>query len=97
MNNTIKTILTAVATAIIGFAAMVLPFKLFGSLTQTEMRILFVAELITCASIYSAVFLKKERKAQRRNEKACRKARLEENAYFGIKFNEEATSFEKAA
>ncbi len=97
MNNMIKTILTAVATAIAGFAAMVLPFRLLGSLTQTQMRILFAAELIACAAIYSAVFLKKDRKAQRRNERACRKARLEENAYFGLKCNEEAKNFEKAA
>ncbi len=56
MNNTIKTILTAAATAIAGFAAMVLPFKLFDSLTPSQMRILFVAELIICAAVYSAVF-----------------------------------------
>lgn len=97
MNNTVKTILTAAATAIAGFAAMVLPFKLFGSLTQSQMRILFVAELIVCAAIYSAVFLKKERKAQRRHERGCRKAKLEENAYFGLKCTPEPESFKTAA
>ena len=93
MNNTIKTILTAAATAIAGFAAMVLPFKLFDSLTPSQMRILFVI----CAAVYSAVFLKKDKNAQRKKERECRKTKLEENAYFGIKCVEEKQSFEKAA
>ena len=97
MNNTIKTILTAAATAIAGFAAMVLPFKLFDSLTPSQMRILFVAELIICAAVYSAVFLKKDKNAQRKKERECRKTKLEENANFGIKCVDEKQSFEKAA
>ena len=66
MNNTVKTILTAAATAIAGFAAMVLPFKLFGSLTQSQMRILFVAELIVCAkNIFGGIFKEREKSAEK--------------------------------
>lgn len=66
MKNTIKTILLSAVTLAAGFIAMSVPFRLFDNLSQMQMRILLIAEVIIYFIIFSVVFLKKEANAQRK-------------------------------
>lgn len=66
VKNIIKNILLFVVTAAAGFGAMSLPFRLFDELSQTEMRLVLAAELAVLAIVFSAVFLSKEAREQKK-------------------------------
>lgn len=66
VKNIIKNILLFVVTAAAGFGAMSLPFRIFDELSQTEMRLVLAAELAVLAVIFSAVFLSKEAREQKK-------------------------------
>ena len=74
MKNLFSKVLISVTALIVGYGAMVLPFKLFENLTGMQMRILFIAEIIVYFAIASAFFLIKEAKA----EKEKRRLELQE-------------------
>lgn len=73
MKNAIKNILLFVVTAAAGFAVMSLPFRLFEELSQSEMRLVLAAEVAALAIIFSAVFLSKEAREQKKKRKAAEK------------------------
>lgn len=75
MKNIIKNILLSLITLTAGFISMSVPFRLFDNLSQMQMRMLLIAEVIIYFSIFAAVFLKKEAKAQRR----AKEKRMKEN------------------
>ncbi len=54
MKKTIKTILSAVLTAVTGFCLMAFPFHIFDFLTTQQMKVIFVAELIIYFLIFAA-------------------------------------------
>lgn len=66
VKNIIKNILLFVVTAAAGFGAMSLPFRLFDELSQTEIRLVLAAELAVLAIVFSAVFLSKEAREQKK-------------------------------
>lgn len=66
IKDTIKNILLFVATAAAGFGVMSLPFRLFEELSQNEMRLVLAAELAVLAIIFSAVFLSREARQQKK-------------------------------
>lgn len=68
MKNTLTTIIISLLTLLTAFAATVIPFRLFDSLTQAQMRILLFAEVTIYLTIFSAVCLKKEQRAQRKSK-----------------------------
>lgn len=74
MKKAIEAAIIFIVTAAAGFLAISLPFRLFEELSQSEMRILLAAECALCAAVYSAVFLSREAKKQRK----LRNARLKE-------------------
>lgn len=65
MKNLLSKVFVSVTALIVGFGAMVLPFRLFENLTGMQMRILFIAEIIVYFAIVSAFFLIKEAKAEK--------------------------------
>lgn len=73
MKNAVKNILLFVVTAAAGFAAMSLPFRLFEELSQSEMRLVLAGEVAVLAIIFSAVFLRKEAREQKKKRKAASK------------------------
>ncbi len=70
MKNFIQNTLLFVVTAAAGFAAMSLPFRLFDELSQIEMRLVLAAEVAALAIIFSAVFLTKEAREQKKRRNA---------------------------
>ncbi|MCD7873333.1 MAG: hypothetical protein LUG21_08685 [Clostridiales bacterium] len=60
---------------------MALPFKLFNTLSQTQMRIILAAEIIIYFSLFAVFCLKKEQNAKRKKKDAeaknQRKKRIE--------------------
>lgn len=91
MKENIKNLLLFIATTAVGFFAMAVPFKLFTELTQTQMRILLIAEIAVSVAIFCAVFLRKEakelrkRKAQEAFEKHCERVETRNETLKGIK------------
>ncbi len=87
-----NTIISA-AAILVGYGAMVLPFRLFSNLTGIQMRIIFIAEILIYFAIFSAFFLIREHKEssrkkeqewqQRHNERVNKRNR----AVKGIKVN----------
>lgn len=68
--------LISIAGLAVGFALMMFPFRLFDSLNETEMKILFAAELTIYFTIGSAFFLAREKsrkKEQAKREKQRRR------------------------
>lgn len=66
MKKVISTLIISAAAIIVGYGALALPFHLFTNLTGMQMRILFVAEIITYFAIFSAFFLIKESRCEKR-------------------------------
>ncbi len=66
IKDTIKNILLFVVTAAAGFGVMSLPFRLFEELSQSEMRLVLAAELAVLAIVFSAVFLSREARQQKK-------------------------------
>lgn len=91
MKENIKNLLLFIATTAVGFFAMAIPFKLITELTQTQMRIMLIAEIAVCVAIFCAVFLRKEakeqrkRKAQKAFEKHCERVESRNETLRGIK------------
>lgn len=73
MKNLVKHFVLFVITAAAGFAAISLPFRLFESLSQFEMRLVLAGEIAVLAVILSAVFLSKEARAQKKLRNAASK------------------------
>lgn len=94
MKNTLNTVITSLLTLLTAFAATVIPFRLFDSLTQQQMRILLFAEVFVYFAIFSAVFLKKERRAQRKSKEQelrkrhCERIEKRNSEMSGIKVKE---------
>lgn len=78
MKNALNTIIISLLTLLTAFTATVVPFRLFDSLTQTQMRILLFAEIALYLTIFSAVCLKKEQKAQRKSKEQALQKRHRE-------------------
>lgn len=91
MKENIKNLLLFIATTIVGFFAMTVPFKLFTELTQTQMRFLLLGEIAICVAIFCVVFLRKEAKEQRKRkaqeafEKHCERVETRNETLKGIK------------
>lgn len=91
MKENIKNLLLFIATTVVGFFAMAVPFKLFTELTQTQMRILLIAEIAVSVAIFCAVFLRKEAKEQRKRkaqeafEKHCKRVETRNESLKGIR------------
>lgn len=66
MKKVISTLIISAAAIIVGYGALALPFHLFTNLTGMQMRILFVAEIITYFAIFSAFFLSRNQDAKKR-------------------------------
>ncbi|MDE5670512.1 MAG: hypothetical protein K2I14_03490 [Eubacterium sp.] len=58
----------SIAAIIVGYGAMTLPFHLFSNLTGIQMRIIFIAEILIYFAVFSAFFLIKENKENRRKK-----------------------------
>lgn len=69
MKNLFSKVLISVTALIVGYGAMVLPFRLFDNLTGMQMRILFFSEMIVYFAIVSAFFLIREAKAEKEKRK----------------------------
>ena len=67
--------LISIAGLAVGFALMMFPFRLFDSLSETEMKILFAAELAIYFTIGSCFFLARE-KSKKKEQKRREKERL---------------------
>lgn len=91
MKENIKNLLLFIATTAVGFFAMAVPFKLFTELTQTQMRIMLIAEIAVSVAIFCVVFLRKEakeqrkRKAQKAFEKHCERVETRNESLKGIR------------
>lgn len=68
MKNIFNYVLISISTILVGFTAMALPFKLFNELSKTEMRVLFLAEVIIYFSIFSLYFIIKENKKENKRK-----------------------------
>lgn len=68
MKKTIKTILSAVLTAVTGFCLMAFPFHIFDFLTDQQMKIIFVSELIIYFLIFAAAGTAFEAKRDRKRK-----------------------------
>ena len=99
MKKVISTLIISAAAILVGYGAMALPFHLFTNLTGMQMRILFVAEIIIYFAIFSAFFLIKESKIEKRKkeralqERHNRRVSKRQNELKGIKIS----SFDLAA
>lgn len=93
MKKVISTIIISAAAILVGYGAMALPFHLFTNLTGMQMRILFVAEIIIYFAIFSAFFLIKESKSEKKKkerafqERHNRRVSKRQNELKGIKMN----------
>lgn len=61
--------LISIAGLAVGFALMMFPFRLFDSLSDTEMKILFAAELAIYFTIGTCFFLAREKSKKKEQEK----------------------------
>lgn len=68
MKKTIKTILSAVLTAVTGFCLMAFPFHIFDFLNDQQMKIVFVAELVIYFLIFAAAGTAFEAKKDRKRK-----------------------------
>ncbi len=90
MKKVISTLIISAAAIIVGYGALALPFHLF---TGMQMRILFVAEIITYFAIFSAFFLIKESRCEKKKkerelrERHNRRVSERQNELKGINLN----------
>lgn len=68
MKKLLGRIIISVAAIIVGYWAMVLPFHLFDTLSGIQMRILFISEILIYFAIFSAFFIIKEAKTERKKK-----------------------------
>lgn len=94
MKKILNTLIISAAAIFVGYWAISLPFHLFDTLTGMQMRILFICEILIYFFVFSAFFIIKEAKAEKK-EKACRlkekqiKRRTQrENEIKGIKISD---------
>lgn len=73
MKSFVKYILLFVVTAATGAAVMSLPFLLIGEMSQSAMRLVLAGEVAAIASVFSAVFLIKESREQKKKRIAASK------------------------
>ncbi len=78
MKRTLNILLISALTISIGFISMALPFRLFDTLTQLQMRFLLAGEIAVYFCIFSAYFGGREAKAQRRARDEKLRAQHEE-------------------
>lgn len=75
-------LLISLAGLLVGFALISLPFHLFDTLTDTQMKIVFSTELAVYLTIGCSFFLHKEKRAEKekreKQKRAQRKNRLAE-------------------
>ncbi len=71
MKKLLSTLIISTAAIFVGYWAMALPFHLFDTLTGIQMRTLFVFEILIYFLIFSAFFIIKEAKAERKEK--CRR------------------------
>lgn len=65
----------SLASLLVGFALISLPFHLFDTLSNTQMRIIFAAELAIYLGIFCIFFLAKEKKQQKAKAEKERRRR----------------------
>ncbi|MDE6385050.1 MAG: hypothetical protein K2L36_02760 [Eubacterium sp.] len=93
MKKVISTLIISAAAIIVGYGALALPFHLFTNLTGMQMRILFVAEIIIYFAIFSAFFLiresrcEKKKKERELRERHNRRVSKRQNELKGINLN----------
>lgn len=69
INNILKSVLVSLTTLIVGFVAISLPFNLFNTLTEKEMRIIFLCEIIIYSVMFALFFVVKERSEEKKKQK----------------------------
>ena len=72
MKKALKAALLSITALAVGYLAISLPFNLFGTLTDSMMEVLFIAELAIYLTI-GAIFLVVSQKKKEAREKADRR------------------------
>ena len=73
MKSFVQYILLCAVTAATGAAVMSLPFLLIGEMSQSAMRLVLAGEVAAIAVVFSAVFLIKESREQKKKRIAASK------------------------
>ncbi len=77
MNKSVKEVLKILVLSIaalgIGFAAIALPFRLFDSLSATQMRYLFIGEMALYFSVGMVFLFAKGKRAERKAKEEARR------------------------
>lgn len=68
MKKLFNTLIISAAAIIVGYWAIALPFHLFDTLTGIQMRIIFICEIFVYFAVFSAFFIIKEAKAEKKNK-----------------------------